>query len=70
MTSLTPEQTRTLNFMASAGPYANTTVEKADLKAIMLATGGSIMARGRLWSLKSQALGAGVYRLSLQEFQP
>jgi hypothetical protein len=67
MDSLTQEQRRILNFMASAGPYANTTVTAEDLRAIMLSCGGNIMTRGRLWDLKSKHLGAGVYKLTIAE---
>lgn len=70
MTSLTSEQHRTLNFLASAGPYANTTVDKQDLRAIMLATGASILAQGRLWNIKSKPLGADVYKLTLELANP
>jgi len=69
-TKLTSEQSRVVNFLASAGPYATDTVETADLKAIILATGGNIMGRGRLWNIVPTHLGAGIYKLSLELTNP
>ena len=62
------EISRTLNFLASAGPYANTTVKSADADAIMLQVGGQIMSRGILYDIKCQKLSPGVCRLSLERF--
>ena len=67
---MTNEQRRTLNFLASAGPLANTTVKNKDADEIMLQTGGSIMARGRLYNLVAQRISPGVCRLSLKEANP
>ena len=55
-----------LNFLASAGPLANTTVKNADADEIMLQTGGSIMSRGCLYNIKSQSVSPGVCRLTLE----
>lgn len=63
---MSDEITRTLNFLASAGPLANTTVTNADADQIMLQTGGNILARGLLYTLKSQRISPGVCRLSLE----
>ena len=60
------EITRQLNFLASAGPLANTTVTNADADEIMLQTGGTIMSRGVLYNVKSQRVSPGVCRLSLE----
>jgi hypothetical protein len=57
---------RTLSFLASAGPLANTTVRNADADKIMLDTGGQIMARGYLYNIKSERVSPGVCRLSLE----
>jgi len=43
---------------------AEQTVTTKELKDIMLETGGEIMACGRLWKLKKENLGAGVYKLT------
>jgi hypothetical protein len=45
---------------------ANTTVTNADADKIMLQTGGSIMASGILYNIKSQRISPGVCRLSLE----
>jgi hypothetical protein len=60
------EITRQLNFMASAGPYANTTVTNADADQIMLQTGGNIFGQGILYNIKSESISPGVCRLSLE----
>ncbi len=60
------EVSRTLRFLASSGPLANTTVKNADADKIMLQTGGIIMARGVLYNIKSQRVSSGVCRLSLE----
>ena len=60
------EITRTLNFLASAGPSANTTVINADADKIMLQTGGNILARGVLYNINSQRVSPGVCRLTLE----
>ncbi len=67
---MSPEARRVCNFLASAGPLANATVEKQDAHDILLETGASILARGLLYNIKSQHLGAGVYRLSLEVANP
>ena len=61
---------RTLNFLASAGPYANTTVTGDECDEIMLQTGGSILAQGRLFNIKSKRLSPKVYHLSLELANP
>ena len=44
---------------------ANTTMARKDLKELLLATEGRVMACGRLWEIKNKHLGAGVYRVKL-----
>ncbi len=63
---MSDEITRTLNFLASAGPLANTTVKNADADKIMLQTGGNILAHGILYNIKSQRISPGVCLLSLE----
>lgn len=46
--------------------YATSTHTKAQLRSILLATGGNVMACGQLWDIKSEHLGAGVYRVRLE----
>lgn len=60
------EISRTLNFLASAGTMANTTVTGAEADQIMMQTGGTVMARGVLYNIESKRLSPSVYRLSLK----
>lgn len=57
---------RTLNFLASAGLLANTTVSADEADAIMLQTGGTIMARGHLFNIICKKVSRSVYRLTLE----
>ena len=63
---MSTETTQALNFLASAGPLANTTVKNADADKIMLDTGGHLFARGALYNIKSQRVSPGVCRRSLE----
>jgi hypothetical protein len=45
---------------------ANTTMDKKDLKEVLLSTGGFILACGRLYDIKSKHLGVGVYKVWLK----
>jgi hypothetical protein len=44
---------------------AHTTMDRKDLKELLLETGGQTLACGRLWEIKAKHLGAGVYKVSL-----
>lgn len=55
-----------LNFLASTPDLGNTVMEKDELRELLLQTGGSMMARGCLYNIVSEHLGAGVYRVSLK----
>lgn len=61
---------RTLNFLASAGPHANTTVSGEEADQIMLQTGGNILARGVLYSIVCKQMSPKVFRLSLEVSNP
>lgn len=56
----------TLNFLASAGPLANTTVSGDEADEVMLQTGGQILGCGVLYYIKSKKLSPKVYHLSLE----
>jgi hypothetical protein len=56
---------RVLNFLAS-NPDGSDVMVAADLREVLLFTGGTMMARGRLYDIVSKPLGAGVYRVSLR----
>ena len=66
---MTPEQTRQLNFLA-AMPCGSTTMERDDLRAVLLQTGGNMLACGRLYDIVAKPLGAGVYRVTLTPTHP
>ena len=51
-------------------PCGNTVLETADLREFLLTTGGSMMANGRLYNIKSEHLGAGVHRVTLELMHP
>ena len=46
--------------------FANTTMDKKDLKELLLATDGCIISCGTLYNIESKHIGAGVYRVSLE----
>ena len=48
--------------------WASTTMEESDLKEVMLATGGEILACGQLWNVCTNHLGAGVYKVFLKRW--
>ena len=54
-----------LRFLASM-PAGNATLTARDLRSLLLNTGGIMMARGYLYDIRSQSLGAGVYRVTLR----
>ena len=45
---------------------ANTTMDRKDLKELLLSTDGWILSCGRMYNIKSKSLGAGVYRVTLK----
>lgn len=54
-----------LNFYTMPS-LASTTMETKDLKELLLGTDGWIMANGRIWNIKDEHLGAGVYKVTLE----
>ena len=59
-----------LDWLASAGPLATTTVSSNEADKIMMQTGGYLMARGRLYNIECKRLSPKVYRLSLELANP
>lgn len=47
---------------------ARTTMDNVDLKELLLATSGEIIACGKIWNICSNHLGAGVYKVFLKEW--
>jgi hypothetical protein len=66
---MTPEQHRQLNFLAGC-PAGSTTMERGDLKAVLMETGGTMLACGRLYDITAKDIGAGVYRVTLTPTHP
>jgi hypothetical protein len=66
---MTPKATKALNFLA-AMPGGTVTVTNKDLRGLMLETGGTMLACGRLYKIRSRNLGAGVYEVSLKLANP
>ncbi len=66
---LTPEQRRQLNFLA-AMPCGSTTMEHDDLKAVLMQTGGNMLACGWLYNIVGKPIGAGVYKVTLTPTHP
>lgn len=62
--SYTPEQQRSLNYLAGC-PAGSTTMLRDDLQAILLQTGGNMLACGRLYDIIGKPIGAGVYKVTL-----
>lgn len=67
---MSPEARRAVQFLASAGPLANTTAERQDTHDILMETGGTLIGCGTLYNIDAKALGAGVYRLTLSRANP
>lgn len=65
---MTPEAAKAANFLASM-PIGHTTLNTSDTQSLLLDTGGNLLARGRLYDIKADHLGAGVYRVSLKDLQ-
>ena len=59
------EANHAINFLASM-PSGYTTVTKNILRELLLETNGTILAHGRLYSITSKHLGAGVYEIRLK----
>jgi len=55
------------NIFYSMPKHADTVMEKADLKELLLSTGGSIIANGSLYDIVSKDIGAGVYKVTLSK---
>jgi len=67
--ALTHETRRQLNFLAGC-PGGSTTMTYEDLRAVLLSTGGNMLACGRLYDIVGKPLGAGVYKVTLTPTHP
>ena len=61
---MSTESERVLRFLASC-PAGHATVERKELRELLLYTDGTMMARGRLYTIKAKHVGAGVYDVRL-----
>ena len=68
--SLTDEANNVLSFLASNPMYAHTTMDKKNLRSLLLYTDGITMSQGRLWNIVSKHLGVDVYKVSLELSNP
>lgn len=66
---MTPEVHRQLNFLASM-PCGSTTMERRDVKELLMETGGNMLACGRLYDIVAKDIGAGVYKVTLALTHP
>jgi len=57
---------KTINFLCSM-KGANTTVTTATFRSMLLQTDGWVLFNGKRYEIKGKSLGAGVYRVSLEE---
>ena len=48
---------------------AHTTMDRKDLKELLLETDGQVICCGRLYDIKAKSLGAGVYRVTLVKWE-
>jgi len=60
---------RQLNFLAGC-PYGTTTMLRKDAQAMLLETGGNMLACGRLYDFVVKDIGAGVCKISLTLANP
>ncbi len=60
------EGIRILNYLASTGDLANITLRNRDADAMMLRTGGRLMAKGILYDIICKKVSPGVCRLTLK----
>lgn len=65
----TDEAHHAANFLVSMRG-GHTTLERDDLRALLMNTGGQLLAAGRLYDIKCEPLGAGVTRVSLKPWSP
>jgi hypothetical protein len=63
------EARKALRFLASM-PAGHTTLARAELKELLMETGGQIQSRGSLFEIMSKHIGAGVYQVRLKLWQP
>lgn len=58
---------RTVDFLCGAPGSSNTTVTTATFRAMLLESDGYVTYNGKRYEIKGKSLGAGVYRVKLEE---
>jgi hypothetical protein len=66
MSDLSPEANQVLNNLAAMPTYSRPTVTSAVAREILLHCDATMMSAGRLLDIKSESLGAGIWRLWLE----
>lgn len=69
VTGWTRAATCAANFLAGM-PSGNTTLSRDDAHSLLLESGGSLLAQGRLYNIIAKDIGAGVYKVSLTLANP
>lgn len=69
MTEYSAEVVASMRHLASM-PQAHVTMTRDDVKAMLLGTGGNMLARGTLYDFKCRDIGAGVYKVTLEPTHP
>lgn len=64
MNGWTADASRAARHLAAI-PYGSATLKEADAQSMLLESGGMLLACGRLYDVKSEPLGAGVFRMTL-----
>lgn len=64
---MTEKESRALDHLASMPTIAHAIVATKELRNILEATDGDIMANGRLYEIDARARGAGMYTIRLKE---
>ncbi len=63
---MTNEEQSICNHLSSMPDHAHSTLKLRELQNIILATGGQLMGRGKLYDIKSKRMCPGVYKISLE----
>ena len=66
MSELSKEANKVLNYLHSIPQLAKKAVSTKLCREILLYTDGVVFCQGRTWDVKSEELGAGVHRISLE----
>lgn len=65
--ALTTEVNRTIDHLVAFPRDAKPTVGRDTLRSLLLYTEGWVMANGLMYDVRSEHLGAGIYRVWLEE---